>query len=133
MKIIVVDVKDFAHNCTSGRKQDRFYTGLLNTTDKLLDMKPGWFLQPKSSILEPSLWNITVYYTISMLQLFMLQYTALPPSLIYFMNLGMWEEIVPSGKQTIRKKNKQNKQIKQTNNILLFQERSAYWKGKHQT
>lgn len=42
MKIIVVDVKDFANNSVlQRREQDRPYTGLLNTTDKLLDMKPG--------------------------------------------------------------------------------------------
>lgn len=42
MKIIVVDVKDFDNNCVLQRKeQDRLYTGLLNTTKKVLNMKPG--------------------------------------------------------------------------------------------
>lgn len=110
-------------------EQDRPHIGLLDTTDNLLNMKPSWFLQPKCSILDPLSSNITVYYIISILQLFMLQHPTLPPSLLYFMNLGMWEEIMPLGKQT-RKIKKTNK-TKQT--ILLCAKTSTYWKGKHQT
>lgn len=42
MKIILVFIKDFANNFVlQRREQDRPYTGLLNTTDEMLDTKPG--------------------------------------------------------------------------------------------